>query len=182
MIKEKRWSVDATLEGKFCVKAPVRLADDDDEGCQTVPVDTVTAPDAAVGGPRLGCANLGHTGAHQTGSNTAVKCTQYLKAWDPEADSGRVWRPSALHADQWVGFRAPLAGEQSRPQDCVVQEFQLDYRRRRCQPDRCDRSKVFTDAHDAVMEVLLPSALSWNLHRHEGSDECCCGPTPQLPR
>ena len=85
--EEKRWSVDATLEGKFCVKAPVRLADHDDEVCQTLPVDTVTAPDAAFGGPRLGCANLGHTGAHPTGSNTAVKCTQYLKAWDPEADS-----------------------------------------------------------------------------------------------
>ena len=83
--EEKRWSVDATLEGKFCVKAPVRLADDDDEVCQTLPVDTVTAPDAAFGGPRLGCANLGHTGAHPTGSNTCksiMHYTSYLRTKD----------------------------------------------------------------------------------------------------
>ena len=60
-----------------------------------------------------------------------------------------MWRPSALHADQWVEFHALPAG------DCVVQEFQLAYRRRRCEADRCDRSKVITDAYDAVMEVHI---------------------------
>ena len=84
------------------MKAPVRLADDNDEGCQTVPVDTVTAPDAAVGGPRLGCANLGHTGVHQTGSNTAVKCTQYLNAWDPDSDSVEYGdRPHSTPINGW---------------------------------------------------------------------------------
>ena len=78
--EEKRWSVDATLECKLCVKASVRLPDDDDESCQTVPVDTGTAPDAAVSGPRVGGVSLGRNGAHQTRHGTAVKCTQYCKA------------------------------------------------------------------------------------------------------
>ena len=68
------------------MKATVRFPDDD-EGCQTVLVGILTAPDAAVGGPRLGGVNLGHTGAHQTGANSAVKYTQYLNTGDPEADS-----------------------------------------------------------------------------------------------
>ena len=85
--EEKRWSVDATLECKLCVKAAVRLPDDDDESCQTVLVDTVAAPDAAVSGPPLGGVGLGHNGAHQTRYGTAVKCTQYCKVWGPETDS-----------------------------------------------------------------------------------------------
>jgi len=85
--EEKRWSVDATLECKLCVKASVRLPDDDDESCQTVPVDTVTAPDGAVSGPRLGGVSLGRNGAHQTRHGTAAKCTQYCKASDPVTDS-----------------------------------------------------------------------------------------------
>jgi len=87
LVEDKRWSIDATLQDKLCVKASVRLPEADEEGVQIVPVDVVTAPDAAIGGPRLGGVSLGHNGAHQTRYGTAVKCTQYCKAWDPETDS-----------------------------------------------------------------------------------------------
>ena len=80
-------SVDATLECKLSAQASVRFPDDDDESWQTFPVDTGTAPDAAVSGPRLGGVSLGHNGAHQTRYGTAVKCTQYCEVWDPETDS-----------------------------------------------------------------------------------------------
>lgn len=80
-------SVDATLECKLSVQASVRFPGDDDESWQTVPVDTGTAPVVAVSGPRFRGVSLGRNGAHQTRCGTAVKCTQYCEAWDPETDS-----------------------------------------------------------------------------------------------
>ena len=38
----------------------------------TVPVETVTASDTAVGGPRLSGAKIGQNRAHQTGYGTVV--------------------------------------------------------------------------------------------------------------
>jgi len=60
---------------------------EDGEGTVKVLLETESGPDVFIGGPRNGGTHKGHNGAHQTRYASAVKCTQYLTAWDPKTDS-----------------------------------------------------------------------------------------------
>merc|ERR1712216_989461 len=58
------------------------------EGAAVVPMDVPeTAPDAQIGGPRLGGTHKGHNGALQSFYKTSVKCTQTIAPWSAETDS-----------------------------------------------------------------------------------------------
>jgi len=75
----KRVEVDVKCEGKQAIKASVEHPEASQEGLVTIPVDVVTPPGAAVGGPRLF--------VHQTRYHNAINCTLHAKPWDPTKDS-----------------------------------------------------------------------------------------------
>merc|ERR1712232_1188659 len=78
---------DASHLGKKAVSLRVDLPQEGAEGTVTIPLEVETAPDALIGGPRLGGTHFGHNGAQQTRYGVAMKCTQHVKLWDAATDS-----------------------------------------------------------------------------------------------
>lgn len=76
--KRSGFTFEAEHFGKSAVKLAVRLPEAD-EGAMEVPLEVKTAPDGNIGGPVAE--------GMQVRYGSAVKCTQFVKPWDPSTDS-----------------------------------------------------------------------------------------------
>jgi len=84
--KKVGFKFQAKHHDKTCVTLKIRLPEAD-EGATVVHVDAKTGRDTCISCPFLGATHKGHNGAKQTRYGSAVKCTQYVKAWDTAKDS-----------------------------------------------------------------------------------------------
>merc|ERR1711920_275876 len=76
----------ASHAGKPAVSLHVDIPQENAPGVVTIPLEIESAPDALIGGPRLGGTHLDHNGAQQTRYGVAMKCTQHVKPWDTATD------------------------------------------------------------------------------------------------
>lgn len=84
--KKVGFKFEAKHSGKTCVTLKLRLPEAD-EGAQVVPVEARTGRETCISCPFLGGVHKGHNGAKQTRYQSAMKCTQHVKAWDAKTDT-----------------------------------------------------------------------------------------------